>query len=261
MLSAISPSTPNSCAPPLPALLVRVRDAVRAGSSFQTEVEAIVASLGFDSFMYGMSTAPYPLRGSRTYVWTTLPAEWVQIYDRNAYVEIDPRLTQCWERVTPLIWDQQISGADRRATAFLDHAAQYGVGSGVVVPLRDPLHPLVLVALNSAQRVVGSTRLSAIYSMLGDIVLLASHFHEAFMAGFVDAGLAPRQQGAPLSPRELQCLQFACNGLTSADIAFKLGLAERTVNFHFCNIITKLAAANRGEAIALAVSRRIISPH
>jgi DNA-binding NarL/FixJ family response regulator len=37
-----------------------------------------------------------------------------------------------------------------------------------------------------------------------------------------------------------------------------LALSERTINFHFCNIISKLAVANRAEAIGIAVSRGII---
>lgn len=52
---------------------------------------------------------------------------------------------------------------------------------------------------------------------------------------------------------------MAAHGLTSADIGIKLGLAERTVNFHCCNIISKLAVANRGEASALATVRKLIS--
>ena len=45
----------------------------------------------------------------------------------------------------------------------------------------------------------------------------------------------------------------------SPDIAGKLDLSERTVNFHFGNILNKLAVANRGEAIAVAISRDIIA--
>ena len=43
--------------------------------------------------------------------------------------------------------------------------------------------------------------------------------------------------------------------MTSIDIGEKLGIAERTVNFHFGNILSKLGALNRHEAIAIAVRR------
>jgi DNA-binding CsgD family transcriptional regulator len=66
--------------------------------------------------------------------------------------------------------------------------------------------------------------------------------------------------GSPrLSPRERECLGFAARGMTSADIGIKLAITERTVNFHFGNIIAKLRVLNRGEAIARAVSLELVS--
>jgi DNA-binding CsgD family transcriptional regulator len=230
-----------------------------SGVDLKRGVQAIVSALGFASFMYGMSTSPQPNRESRSYVWTTLPREWVAIYDEKAYIEIDPRLTHCWQQVTPFVWDRHCSSANTSVAAFLDHAAEYGVGSGVVVPLRDPLHPLVLVALNSPQREIDPARRSQIDASLGDIVLFASHFHELFMAQFVDSNAPPLLQGQRLSAREIQCLTLAAHGQTSVDIAARLGVAERTVNFHFCNILSKLGAANRHEAVAIAVSRGLIT--
>jgi DNA-binding CsgD family transcriptional regulator len=71
-------------------------------------------------------------------------------------------------------------------------------------------------------------------------------------------GLQPLHHGTPLSPRELQCLQYAAHGMTSQDIAVKLGIAERTANFHFSNLISKLGVLNRHEAIATAVARGLV---
>jgi DNA-binding CsgD family transcriptional regulator len=258
VLKSINPGKPHLHEPAFyPALLAPLWRAATTGCPLEPGMEAAVHSFGFDSFMYGMSTAPHPLRDSRSYVWTTLPREWIAIYDQESYIEVDPRLTQTWQRVTPFLWDRHTGKGDQKAERFLDHAAQYGVGSGVVVPLRDPFHPLVIVALNSAQREISAVRRIAINIALGEIVLFASHFHELFMAGYIDSGAAPRQQGVPLSSREKQCLHMASRGLTSGDIARKLGLVERTVNFHFSNILSKLGVANRGEAIAVALTQGI----
>ena len=46
--------------------------------------------------------------------------------------------------------------------------------------------------------------------------------------------------------------------MTSKDIGLKLGIKQRTANFHFANIISKLGALNRHEAIATAVAQGII---
>jgi DNA-binding CsgD family transcriptional regulator len=55
-----------------------------------------------------------------------------------------------------------------------------------------------------------------------------------------------------------RCLALAAKGHTSGDIAPKLALAGRTINFHFSNIAAKLAVANRQEAIAVAIAGGII---
>jgi DNA-binding CsgD family transcriptional regulator len=61
-----------------------------------------------------------------------------------------------------------------------------------------------------------------------------------------------------LSRRELQCLAMAARGLTSDDMAYKLGISPRTIRFHFTSIYAKLAALNRQEAVAIAVKNRLI---
>ena len=61
-----------------------------------------------------------------------------------------------------------------------------------------------------------------------------------------------------LTARERQCLRMAANGLTSGDIGGKLGISERTVNFHMRNVLRKLDALNRPEAIAKALTRGLL---
>ena len=72
------------------------------------------------------------------------------------------------------------------------------------------------------------------------------------------ASLKIEPPGEPLTDRELTCLSLAAHGQTSADIALKLGLKTRTINFHFTKILRKLNAMNRQEAIAKAVSANLL---
>lgn len=62
----------------------------------------------------------------------------------------------------------------------------------------------------------------------------------------------------PLTDKELACLSLSAHGQTSADIALKLGIKTRTVNFHFANVLRKLNAMNRQEAIAKAVGANLL---
>ena len=91
------------------------------------------------------------------------------------------------------------------------------------------------------------------------MLVFANYFHEIFMRAVVAKKMPPKATGMKLSPRELECLRFAATGLTTEAIAKKLGIAARTAQFHFDSIRSKLAAANRQEAIARAIKDGLIS--
>ncbi|MBK7470365.1 MAG: helix-turn-helix transcriptional regulator [Betaproteobacteria bacterium] len=70
--------------------------------------------------------------------------------------------------------------------------------------------------------------------------------------------IAEVQPLEPLTEKELTCLSLSAHGQTSADIALKLGIKTRTVNFHFAKILRKLNALNRQEAIAKASEANLL---
>ena len=51
-------------------------------------VRDLVKVLGFDSFAYALSTISRPDKDAQLFVFTTMPAEWMVIYDQKAYVEL-----------------------------------------------------------------------------------------------------------------------------------------------------------------------------
>jgi len=56
-----------------------------------------------------------------------------------------------------------------------------------------------------------------------------------------------------LSPRETEVLTLAAQGLTNKEIAYRLGISDRTVQFHMNSIFNKTGANSRTEVVALAV--------
>ena len=124
---------------------------------------------------------------------------------------------------------------------------------------RDARHARVVVALNSSASPLSTTSREAIQRRFGDVMLVATSFHDLFMDHVVERSASKPRSSVALSRREQQCLQMAARGLTSADIGTKLGITERTANFHFSNLISKLGVINRHEAIARAVSTGMIS--
>ncbi len=80
--------------------------AAQEGRALLPLVATIIQGFGFDSFLYGLSMSPRPDREAHLYVFTTLPLEWMQIYDQKAYVEIDPRIQLVYDSTAVALWDQ-----------------------------------------------------------------------------------------------------------------------------------------------------------
>lgn len=62
-----------------------------------------------------------------------------------------------------------------------------------------------------------------------------------------------------LTPRQLEILQAMARGLTNKDIAKMFGIRTDGVNEHVLAILAKLGAANRTEAVAIALRKQLIS--
>ena len=131
------------------------------------------------------------------------------------------------------------------------------------------------------------------------ILVLSAHDQEAYIFGLLDAGAAGYvlkdealetivqavqtvARGAPwLSPRvmakviarsagrtdaealterETEVLQLMAKGLNNPQIGEALSIGERTVRFHVENILSKLKASNRMEAVMIAVQRGLVVP-
>ena len=79
--------------------------------------------------------------------------------------------------------------------------------------------------------------------------------------------LAPRSQGKPVSPtqadstlteRELEVLQLAAKGERNKEMAYKLGITERTVKAHLQSIYQKYGVDSRAAAVAVAAQKGLL---
>lgn len=68
--------------------------------------------------------------------------------------------------------------------------------------------------------------------------------------------LKPGPPGAhPFSPREHQVLQLAAQGMTNKEIAYRLGISERTIQFHINSIFNKTGTESRTQVVAMAIQK------
>lgn len=81
---------------------------------------------------------------------------------------------------------------------------------------------------------------------------------EKWIPAEVARSLANRSLREELSPREVQVLQELARGGSNKEIAVVLNITEHTVKAHLKNILAKLPARDRTEAVTVALQRGII---
>ncbi len=95
--------------------------------------------------------------------------------------------------------------------------------------------------------------ISAIRSVYQGQTELAPEVAARLVAG-VSAGVPES-----LTPRELEVLTLMGQGRSNNEIAAALMIAPRTTKVHVQNILGKLGATNRTEAVSIAVRKKLIS--
>ena len=73
------------------------------------------------------------------------------------------------------------------------------------------------------------------------------------------AAVEPTELGQDLTEREREVLALLAEGMSNAQIAEKVQISHHTVRFHVSTILSKLHAANRAEAAALAIKHNLLS--
>jgi DNA-binding NarL/FixJ family response regulator len=87
---------------------------------------------------------------------------------------------------------------------------------------------------------------------------ILSAIMNARLAGVARTKIWPKL--VKLNAREIEIMTLVARGQTSAQIAKKLGMVKRTVDFHLDNARNKLGAATRTQAVVKAVAGGLIEP-
>lgn len=221
-----------------------------------TEIENVVKPMGIDFWFYAVDLPlvndhPNQLRMG------TYPEAWVKHYFEQDYISIDPIISHCHDRSTPLAWDEAqfhhrriVDPHLQKIRHLFGEAREYGLGSGVSVPLHGPGVSWGLMSYASRKLPAADYQ-----DMLPELHLLAHFVHEAARQ-FVRSKTPTRFQA--LTKRERECLSWAAEGKTSWEIGQLLNISERTSIFHLQNATHKLGVSGRQAAIARAVSLGLI---
>jgi DNA-binding NarL/FixJ family response regulator len=99
---------------------------------------------------------------------------------------------------------------------------------------------------------------TAVRTVAAGDTLLAPSITTRLIASYVRHA-APRGAIEALTPRENEVLALIARGLSNAEIAGRLFLAEQTIKTHVSRIFTKIAARDRAQAVVYAYEHGIIT--
>lgn len=193
---------------------------------------------------------------SRPFFTTTYPQEWVEHYDRNSYLQIDPVMLDAPSRSAPMFWGTQEhrKTVSPRQKAFLNEAAEAGLRQGSSIPIHAAggEFGLVSVAIDAPPR-----QFAALMRNHQHQLHLLSLYYHAHAAEHFSGSESPE---ISVTSRERECLLWSALGKSSWEISEILKISEATVHFHMQNAMRKLEVYSRSHAIVKAVMLGIITP-
>jgi len=147
-------------------------------------------------------------------------------------------------------------------------------GAAATRRIREHWPEIQVVALTSFKEeelVEGALQAGAIGYLLKNVsadelaeAIRAAHVGRPTLApeaaqALIQSARKPQAPGYDLTERELEVLALMVEGLTNPEIAEKLIVSRSTAKFHVSNVLSKLGASGRTEAVSLALKHKLIA--
>lgn len=218
-------------------------------SSLLSAMEKVAAAFDLTSFAYLVAS-----RDRREVnLISNYPEKWTSHYLASGYALSDPVINRVRRMQDPFewgdgIWPDPLMPTESR---LMDEAGEFGIRCGFSFPIHDRSCRFASVTFAADQCPQSLQQCFAKHRQV--LQLIAFFFHaEARRMIF------PRRLvgSVILSPRELECLEWAAKGKSAWDIGQIIGLSRRTVSFHLENAKMKLGVRTIPQAVTLLMSAR-----
>lgn len=184
------------------------------------------------------------------------PVKWTAHYLEQRYERVDPVIVRALASPEPFEWGQEATPEplSKPQCALLDEAAQFGIRCGFTVPIHNTRGPIAAVTFAADERRAAFQR--CIDQHRHVLQLMAMYFH-----AHAQRRLTPNRvvDGVALSPRELECLEWAAQGKSAWEIGRLLNVSRRTAAFHLDNAKTKFGVRTICQAVAKLAAARSTS--
>jgi LuxR family quorum-sensing transcriptional regulator LasR len=218
------------------------------------EVARIAGGWGFDRVLVAILPRP-GLRLEDAFVRSTYAPTWRQFYDAHGFAHIDPTVTHCTMKSSPLIWSPDLFTTSSQQSMY-EEARAHGLRAGVTLPIHGPRQEAGMLCLvndsnpsDEFWRHIDVVLPNLV--LLRDLVIDTSQPH---LNAHTQA-LLPK-----LTPRERECLKWTARGKSTWEISHILNCSEAVVNFHLKNIRAKFGVNSRRAAAVIATQLGLIDP-
>lgn len=218
----------------------------------RAEMEKFAKQMGFEHFVYAL-TINAPSLKQQHYLLNGFPREWYERYLSAGYFKVDPVVRHAHTSSLPAIWTEEMFH-DGKCREFWEEARAFGLSHGVSFSVHEQTgvtgifsmardKPLDLQQLDMA-------------ALIGRAQMFASMLHHAVSR--IDLPKLLPAQNVSLTARERECIRWSADGKTAWEIGRILNIAERTVVFHVNNVVQKLEATNKTQAIVRALALKLL---
>jgi DNA-binding CsgD family transcriptional regulator len=236
-------------------LLTNAFDAMQraqTSADLLVEVRKFSKSMGFDQFAYVLMLNT-PSYKHQHYVLDGYPDDWREKYLARNYFKVDPLIRRSEGTSLPAIWSHEMFD-DAKAEEFWDEARSYGLNAGLTFSVREQVGVTGIFSL-ARDRLV-DLQGEDLAALIGRAQIFSGLLHHAVCR--IELPKLLPQANVALTTRERDCLNWAAEGKTAWETGQILGIADRTAIFHLNNVIQKLGASNKSQAIVRAVALRLI---
>lgn len=207
----------------------------------------LVRDLGFDCYAY------VNLQPVRTYAVSNYSPEWLARYLTQKYTKVDPVVSMAKARMQPFAWsaEHHRQSTDKLVRSFFREAGDFGIRSGVTIPIRTAFGYMSMLTLASHKPALSLDKdidqVAAITAVSQLHAKLEQQDIEPTASIHVD-----------LKAKQALCLKWSAEGKTMKDIAALENISFATVNFHLNNARKALDVGTLPHATALATKLKLI---
>jgi LuxR family transcriptional regulator, quorum-sensing system regulator BjaR1 len=211
--------------------------------------ERMLARYGFEHFSFsGVPDNSGSLPG--IVLAHRIPAELFKVYVERRYADVDPCMRHLRRTTEPFRWADVRYNAERepRTAELMALVRDFGLSKGFFVPIPSPAGT------------IGNVWMAGSRLELTPRTRPALHLVALYAFDRVNRLVGPLSAPRPLlTAREQEVLQWTASGKSAWEIGAILGITKRTVDDHAQSAFRKLGAANRTQAVAIAVRERLIN--